>query len=83
MSTQRKSSKRKTPADYSHKVHRFYAEPWIADGLKELAAVNGKTNRRDDTLSALIITGAKKLLRANAGRLRAAGVQLPEELFAK
>lgn len=85
MSSTRKTQPKapKTSADYRHKVHRFYAEPWIAEGLKNLAAVNEKAGRRDDTLSALVIAGAKKLLRANAARLRAGGVELPEELFSK
>lgn len=85
MSSTRKAQPKpaKTSADYRHKVHRFYAEPWIAECLKGLAAVNEKSGRRDDTLSALVIAGAKKLLRANAARLRAAGYELPSELFCK
>lgn len=79
----KRKTRLKTPSDYNHKVHRFYADPWIADSLKSLSDLNKKDRKRDDTFSAVIIAGAMKTLRKNAARLRAAGVKLPEELFAK
>lgn len=71
------------PDPYKEKRHKFYAEPWIAEGLDELARINRKEKRKGKTRSEIIENAAMKLLRANANRLRKAGFNLPESLFAK
>jgi hypothetical protein len=68
---------------YLAKRHKFYAEPWITSGLDALATLNKQEKRKGKTRSELIETIAIKLLRANATRLRSAGVELPESLFLK
>lgn len=72
-----------SPDPYKSKRHKFYAEPWIASGLDELARINKSQNRKGQTRSQIIEIAAMKLLRLNAARLRKAGVKLPEELFQK
>lgn len=71
------------PDPYASKRHKFYAEPWIASGLDELARINKAERRKGQTRSQIIEIAAMKLLRANAARLRKAGVKLPDELFSK
>lgn len=81
--TPRRAKARKTPSDYNANVLRFYAAPWVGEGLRKLALLNKVEGRKHDTISALIVSQAKRTLRDNVDRLREAGHELPTELFTK
>lgn len=63
------------------KRHNIYGEAWIFAGLEVLARLNRQEGRIGRSASELVSNDAKKLLRANANRLRKAGHDLPDELF--
>lgn len=65
-------------ADYRHTI---YSPAWVIDAIDRLAALNKEEGGIDQNRSQLITNAMKKILRANAVRLREAGVELPDELF--